>query len=134
MIVADANLVAQLVLKLDRTSEALEVFRRDSDWRVPQLWSHEFLNVLASYLRFDGVPIERLILAWDGANRVFAACTCEVDMPEALKLAGERNITACDAQYLWLARSLGVPLITEDRKLLRSSPKEAITIKRFLMS
>jgi predicted nucleic acid-binding protein len=134
MIVADTNLVAQLILKLDRTSEALEVYRKDSDWRLPQLWRHEFLNVLASYLRFDRVPIDRLMLAWEGANRLFADCICEVDMPGSLKLAGERNITAYDAQYLWLARSMGVPLITEDRRLLRSSPKEATTIKRFLTS
>ena len=101
---------------------------------MPELWRHEFLNVLASYLRFDKVPVAALLSAWERARDLFGNSTCEVNMPNALRVAGEQNISAYDAQYVVLARNLGVPLITEDRKLLRAAPKEARSIKQYLMS
>jgi predicted nucleic acid-binding protein len=134
MIVADTNLVAQLILSLDLTADAQEVYRRDPDWRLPELWRHEFLNVLASYLRFDKVPAARLLLAWQRAAELFGGAVCEVDMPLALEVAGERDISAYDAQYVALARALSVPLVTEDRKLRRAAPREAISMKQFLVS
>jgi predicted nucleic acid-binding protein len=132
MIVADANLVAQLILSLDLTAEAQEIYRRDPDWRLPELWRHEFLNVLASYMRFDKVPADPVRRAWRQAVQVFAEATCEVDMLLALELAAERNVSAYDAQYVALARSLSVPLVTEDRKLRRAAPDETLSMKQFL--
>jgi predicted nucleic acid-binding protein len=133
MIVADTNLVAQLILSLEMTGEAQEIYRRDSDWRLPALWRHEFLNVLASFLRFDKVPAARLLLAWRQAVELFAGATCDVDMPLALELAGERNISAYDAQFIALARTLSAPLITEDRRLRRAAPREAVSMRQFLL-
>lgn len=58
MIVADTNLVAQLMLKLAKTETAQDIYRNDPEWVMPELWRHEFLNILASYLRFDRVQDE----------------------------------------------------------------------------
>ncbi len=132
MIVADTNLIAQLILSLDQTSRAQAIYRIDSDWRMPQLWRHEFLNVLASYLRFDRVPIATLQTAWERAQRLFEDSDSDVDMLHVLQLAGERNISAYDAQYLALAQGLGATLITEDRKLLRAAPREAVSMKQYI--
>ncbi len=134
MIVADTNLIAQLVLKLDQTEQARLTYRRDPDWRMPDLWRHEFLNVLANYLRFDKVSLSTLLPVWQRASHLFDGSTCKVDKARALALSGERNISAYDAQYLALAQALGAPLITEDRRLLRAAPLEALTIKQFLAS
>ncbi len=132
MIVADTNLIAQLILSLDQTSQAQAIYRINSDWRMPRLWRHEFLNVLASYLRFDRVPIATLRTAWERAQRLFEDSDSDVDMLHVLQLAGERNISAYDAQYLALAQGLGATLITEDRKLLRAAPREAVSMKQYI--
>jgi predicted nucleic acid-binding protein len=51
MIVADASLLANLLIPgLDQAS-AEAVQQRDSDWRAPGLWSYEFRNVLLKYIR-----------------------------------------------------------------------------------
>ncbi len=113
MLVADTNLVAQLILKLEQTETAQNIYRRDPEWVMPELWRHEFLNVLANYLRFDHVHPERLALAWQSANMLFADSARQLDMLLALKLAGERNTSAYDAQ-----RS---PL---DRRVMRHSQAE----------
>ena len=134
MIVADTNLVAQLILNLDQTRKAQAVYRLESDWRMPSLWQHEFLNVLASYLRFDRIPIAPLLAAWNRALDVFGSAACEVDMPEALRIAGRCGISAYDAQYVALAQALNVPWVTEDRKLLRAVPHQALSISQYLAS
>jgi len=41
----------------------------------------------------------------------------EVDYTEIVLLAERQGLTAYDASYLWLARSLGAELVTLDRKL-----------------
>ncbi len=43
----------------------------------------------------------------------------EVEIPswEAVPLAEAAKLSFYDASYLWLSRSLGVPLVTLDRKL-----------------
>lgn len=134
MIIADTNLIAQLILSLDQTRHAQAVYRLDPDWRMPSLWQHEFLNILASYLRFDRAPIPTLLAAWNRAQDLFEDASCEIDVSDALRLAGERGISGYDAQYLALARRLNVPLITEDKKLLRIAPREALSMKQFLAS
>lgn len=132
MIVADTNLIANLILKQDQTETAQEVYRHDPEWVTPELWRHEFLNVLANYLRFDHVQPERLALAWQSANTLFANSARQPDMLLALKLAGERNISAYDAQYLTLAQTLNLPLVTEDRKLRQAAPDLTLSMQDFL--
>lgn len=132
MIVADTNLIANLILKQDQTETAQEVYRHDPEWVTPELWRHEFLNVLANYLRFDHVQQERLALAWQSANALFANSARQPDMLLALKLAGERNISAYDAQYLSLAQTLNLPLVTEDRKLRQAAPDLTLSMQDFL--
>ena len=132
MIVADNNLTIQLILKNAQTELAQAVYRQDSHWIMPELWQHEFLNVLANYLRFEKQPYEKLLLAWQTATTLFANSIKSVDMPLALKIAGEYNVTACDAQYLALAQTFQVPLITEDRKLRQVAPKFTLSMLDFL--
>lgn len=43
----------------------------------------------------------------------------DIDPYETLKLSQETNLTVYDASYVWLARSKRVPLLTQDRKMMR---------------
>lgn len=43
------------------------------------------------------------------------------DMPQVLTLAALSQLTAYDASCLWLARRLGLPLVTLDRDLARAA-------------
>jgi predicted nucleic acid-binding protein len=49
----------------------------------------------------------------------------------ALDLAVENDISACDAQYLALARNLGVVCVSEDRQLPRRFPGLAVSMAAF---
>ncbi len=43
------------------------------------------------------------------------------DMTQVLALAAATNLAAYYASYLWLAKTLGLPLVTLDRALARAA-------------
>jgi predicted nucleic acid-binding protein len=47
MIVADANIVAYLLVAGDQSEAARALWASDPAWRLPHLWRYEFLNILA---------------------------------------------------------------------------------------
>ncbi len=122
MIVVDTNVITYLILQRDKTDQAQTLYRKDSDWIVPALWRHEFLNVLANYVRHGGVDYNDVEKAWNQAISCFGDKERQVDMLFALRLAGTHNISAYDAQYIALAENLGVTCITEDQRLLKAFP------------
>jgi predicted nucleic acid-binding protein len=76
----------------------------------------EVANTGLTKLRRRGVNAAKLAIAIEW----YAAMELDrypVDVPAVLALAIEYGLTAYDASYLWLARSLGAPLVTFDAQL-----------------
>jgi predicted nucleic acid-binding protein len=131
VIVVDVNVVAYFLVEGDRTAAARDLARRDPDWRLPSLWRHEFLNVLATFAREGGATVTEARILWRRAVDVFESREQGVDMESALVLAAENRISAYDAQYIALARQLQTVCITEDRRLLRIFPALTHTMQAF---
>lgn len=55
----------------------------------------------------------------------------EVDSSEVLRLAAASRCTAYDCEFVAVARSLGVPLVTADRALLAAFPDTAVPLDTF---
>ena len=132
MIVADTNIIAYLLIAGDKTALAQETYRQDRDWIVPKLWRHEFLNVLASFLRFGGGQREDGHEIWARGIALFGEREYDPDMAMALDLSIEFNASAYDTQFVALAQSNGSRLITEDQKLLKAFPDIAKSMREFL--
>jgi predicted nucleic acid-binding protein len=131
MIVVDTNIIVYLMIEGDKTEMSQRTFRQDSSWAVPALWCHEFLNVLATLVRHGGIEIDDAVDIWEEANRFFTPDERDVDMPHALRLANQHNISAYDAQFVALAMELNVPYVTEDQEMLRSFPGIALSMQKF---
>ena len=84
MIVADANVVAYLILQGQQTEWAQAVLRMDPEWRLPPLWRHELLNVLATFVRHEGADVEAVLAKWDEALQRFSPFEQEADPRLAL--------------------------------------------------
>ena len=132
MIVMDVNIIAYLLLVGEKTSLAQEVYALDSDWLVPELWSHEFLNVLATNVKFGGITLDQANLAWENGRFFLGDNVQPIDPKRALALAVEKQISAYDAQYVALAQSLGCELLTEDSKLCDKLPETAVPMANFI--
>jgi predicted nucleic acid-binding protein len=61
--------------------------------------------LLSMYSAFGRVPINRV----------------KVDLPAAIVLAEQKNLSLYDASYLWLAQSRGVELVTLDARLAKAA-------------
>lgn len=126
MIVADANLIAYLVLPGERTEQAEAVLLRDPMWVVPVLWASELRSVVSHYVRGGNLTLAQGSAAMERAAELVAGREGPVDSRDVLELAHRSGCSSYDCEYVALAISLDVPLITSDKAVLRAFPRVAI--------
>ncbi len=131
MIVVDVNIVAYFLIEGEKTTSARGLLRRDPDWRLPALWRHEYLNVLATFARGGGARIAEAQSLWRQGVELLGPREQSVDMEAALVLATDNRISTYDAQYIALARQLRTVCVTEDQRLLGTFPTLTSTMQAF---
>ena len=131
MIIVDANIITYLVIQSDKTPLAVSVIEKDNDWHAPVLWRSEMLNELAFYMRNTALSADA---AYTTFKIAMAAVKGEivVDEAEVLKLVSLSRCSSYDCEYVAAARSLRVPLVTEDNKLLAAFPGIAKSMSDFM--
>jgi len=132
MIVVDANILVYSLIEGDYSPLVQKLREKDADWRTAGLCLHEVLNVLAIYQRRGILKPAQCKKLLEHAERFMKVAQCDVKMDMALVVAAKYTITGYDAQYVALAQSLNVPLITEDRKLREAVPGIAVSMQAFL--
>ena len=132
MIVADANLIAYLVLPGERTEQAEAVLRKDPLWVVPMLWASELRSVVNQYVRSGSLSVGQASAAMARAHALVDTREAPVESREVLELADESGCTTYDCEYVALAISLDIALVTSDRAVLRAFPQVAVSPEDFL--
>ena len=132
MIVADASLLAHLLIPSPESALAEDVYRKDPEWSAPVLWRSELRSVLLKQMRHSGMNIE-LAKAVVEKALLLVIRDRETLPPNlaVLEAAVSFNVSAYDAEYLVVARQLGVSLLTFDRKLQQAAPGLAIAPNAF---
>jgi len=131
MIVADTNLVVYLFVASEFTERARRVHALDTAWVFPPIAHSEAANVLATLAREKWLTQETACGALEHIEKCIIAGMRDVSMDAALKLAIEKGISAYDAQFVVLARSLDIPLVTEDGRLKKGFPGVAFSMGAF---
>lgn len=122
MLPVDANIVAYLFIKSERTDKARALELIDNDWHSEAFVLVELTNVLNNYVRSGTFTLAECIATLDEVAETLGPNLHGVHHADALKAAQEFNVTAYDARYLVLARELGIPLVTENKKLRAAAP------------
>jgi predicted nucleic acid-binding protein len=128
MIVVDSNVVAYLYLPGDYTEKAEALLEHDADWAAPLLWRSEFRNILAGYMRRKTLTFEAARDLQLEAESLLAGAEHEVDSRQVLELVRDSHCSAYDCEFVALAMTLGVKLVTMDAKLLKAFPKYAVPL------
>ena len=123
MIVADVNVVVYLLTDCPQRERAVALFQRDSDWWMPHLWRHEFLNIVVTLTRNGLIPEGEAIDLWRNGLELFGMRELQPNQERAIELAMAHGISGYDAQYVTLAEELGTELLTGDARLLRKIPE-----------
>ena len=131
MIVVDTNIVAYLLLPGDETKVCERVFSKDPSWAAPLLWRSELRSVLAQYMRKHSLSLEDATTAMETAEQLFLDREYAVPSAEVLALCQRSHLSAYDAEFVVLAQSLAVPLVTQDRQILRAAEKIAVSPTTF---
>jgi predicted nucleic acid-binding protein len=132
MIVVDTNIIAYRFIAGDKTDLACSVQKKDSEWIVPVLWRHEFLNVLATMTRANIIHAGEACTIWRSALHVLQHHERPTMYERALCCAVDFSISAYDAEYIALAQQMKVRCITEDMRLLKTFPDIAASMRMFL--
>ena len=128
MIVVDSNVVAYLYLPGDHTDEAEALLERDPGWAAPLLWRSEFRNILAGYMRRRTLTLEAARGLQLEAEQLLVGAEHEVDSRLVLELVRDSDCSAYDCEFVALAMTLGVKLVTMDAKLLKAFPRHAVAL------
>jgi predicted nucleic acid-binding protein len=134
MIVVDTNVTAYLLIDGRHSELARSVHQLDSEWWVPAVWQHEFVNMMTNYGKFGGFSVDECIATWSDALNVLKCRIEEPDWSGVLQTAVKHGITAYDAQFIWLADAKVTVCVTEDKELVKKFPKTAISMENFLNS
>jgi predicted nucleic acid-binding protein len=128
--VLDASVTAAWLLPDDaseHTRRLYSLIRRDEvEPQAPNIWQWECANILANGVRHGRIPAA----AAEGLWGVLEAIRHRVELHElapaqhkaSFGVAMDAGLGAHAAAYLWLARSLNLPLATFDSQLIQAAP------------
>jgi predicted nucleic acid-binding protein len=128
MIAVDVNIIAYLYLPCGQTPAAESLLQSDPSWAAPVLWRSEFRNVLAGYVRRGRLTLDQACRIQSGAEGLMSGNDYDVDSTQVLTLARESECSAYDCEYVALAVTLGVALVTRDEQVLRCFPGVAAAL------
>jgi predicted nucleic acid-binding protein len=118
----DANVVAYLLVEGDKTAQARALWALDSDWHAPRLLFYELASVFSQLVRQGAVSVETAIAGLESVAGLVRPRDQDPPAARVLEIASKLAVSAYDATYLAAAEVLGMPVVTEDRRLIRLAP------------
>ena len=129
MIVVDTNVMVRLVVGGADGTEAALLFERETEWAAPSILMSELHNVLVGFVRRGAVTSEQAKAMNDDAAVVLGDRIASVSGHQVIDVALECGLTAYDAEFVALARALGVPLATLDNAVLHGAADVAVSLR-----
>ena len=131
MIVVDTNVMVMLVVGGPGGAEAARLYVQDKDWAAPPILKSELRNVLIGSVRRGAMPRHEAVSMMDHASLVLDDRVVDASHSDVIEVALNCGLTAYDAEFVVVARLLGVSLATADRAILRSAPDVAAPLSAF---
>ena len=132
MIVVDAMVIADLLLSEPGRAPSAVILEVDPWWAVPLLWRSEVANVLATRVRHGERTLESVLACFEKGEKLLKEKEYRVAHDRVLRACAASRCTAYDCEYVVLAETLGVPLVTGDRQVLDAFPGLAVTPEAFV--
>jgi len=128
VIVVDTNVIAYFWIPGVATASAERLYREDAEWCAPLLWRSELRNLLAAYLRRRRMGLDDAIRIAEAAQEQLRGREFDVPSERVLRAVNTSRCSAYDCEFVTLARELGIPLVTNDRQILRDFSDVAVPL------
>jgi predicted nucleic acid-binding protein len=122
VIVVDTNILAYRLLPGPVNEPVDRLLAFDPVWAAPLLWRSELRNVLAGLIRSGKTTAAQAESILRQARASLTAGEYQVSDGAVLALVARSRCSAYDCEFVALAWSLEVPLVTEDKALLSAFP------------
>ena len=132
MIVVDTNIICYRWMSSANSAAAELALAKDPHWIAPLLWRSEFLNIIALAIRKKSVPMSAAYDIVRRAEATFEGNEFAVSSDMVLQFVERSTCTAYDCEFVALAHSQGVQLVTADRQITREFPEIAISLGEFV--
>ena len=129
MIVVDTNVMTHLLMGGERGSDAALLFEQDPEWAAPVILTSELRNVLLGFVRQGVLCPEQSKAMSDDAAAILGNRVATVSGDQVFDVALECVLTAYDAEFVVLARTLGVRLVTLDGAILQGAVDVAAPLR-----
>ena len=128
MIVVDTNVMTHLLMGGEGSADAALLFEQDPEWAAPVILMSGLRNVLLGFVRQGALVSDQAKAMSDDAAEILGDRTAMVAGDQVFDVALECGLTAYDAEFVALARTLGVPLVTLDGAILQGAADVAVSL------
>ena len=128
MIVVDTNVMVYLLTGSGPWAAAADLLRADPEWAAPPILLSELRNVMVGLLRRGHMEEADALDICEDAEAILGDRVASVQAEEVLPAAMQGGLSAYDAEFVVLARRLGVPLLTADQGILAGAPDVAVEL------
>ena len=128
MIVVDTNVMVYLLTGTGRGEAAASLLAADPEWAAPPILLSELRNVVVGFFRRGQIQKRDALGICEEAESVLGNRVASVPASPVLEAAIQGKMSAYDAEFVVLARRLGVPLITADQAILDGAPDVAVPL------
>ncbi|MCY3547548.1 MAG: type II toxin-antitoxin system VapC family toxin [Gemmatimonadetes bacterium] len=128
MIVVDSSVMVRLVVGGRDGAEAARLFRQDPEWAAPANLIGGVRRVLLGLVRRGSLTVDQAKAMCDDAALALGGRIVTVPSARVIDAALECGLSAEQAEFVVVARELGVPLATGDRAVLSAARDVAIWV------
>ncbi len=128
MIVVDTSVMVRLVVGGRDGADAARLFRQDPEWAGPAILMSGVRDVLLGLVRGRSITVDQAKAMCDDAALALGGRIVTVPSTRVLDAALACGLSAEQAEFVVVARELGVPLATADRAVLSAARDVAIWV------
>ncbi len=113
----------------DVDTDAALLLERDPEWAAPTIALSELRNVLLGFVRRGDMDAAQAKARYDSAELALGDRVTSVVPARVIDTALGCGLSAYDAEFVVLARTLGVTLATLDGEILAGAPDVAVSVR-----
>ncbi|MBF0498899.1 MAG: type II toxin-antitoxin system VapC family toxin [Candidatus Riflebacteria bacterium] len=132
MIVIDTNFIIHFYFPSDFSIITEKIFLKDTNWIAPTLWRSEFKNVIAGFLRREIIDFSKAMEIIERAELKMQGFEHPSPSLLVMELAHSSKCSSYDCEFIALAKSRALPLLTWDKEILKAFPTIAIRPDKYL--
>lgn len=133
MIIVDTNAVFHFFASKKQEGQDMKnVYELDKHWIVPYLFWYELLNVFCSQIKYASMTLERAQELYEMVRVFFYDRVYSSNPQKVLNIAVESECSVYDCEFVAIAIDFGIPLITYDKKILKTFSNIAMTADTFI--